>query len=69
MLGDKDKTNLPSAKASTDNLLGAKADPLEFKDSLLASFTRVQKQYIVKHLYPELNKALVHFISEATRYN
>ena len=39
------------------------------KDSLLATFTKSQKQYIIKHLYPEINKALIHFISEAKRCN
>ena len=41
----------------------------EMHDSLLKSFSRAQKEYIVKHLYPELTKALIHFISEAKRHN
>ena len=41
----------------------------EYSDTLLANFSLAQKEYIVKHLYPELVKALVHFISEAKRHN
>lgn len=41
----------------------------EYADTLLANFSLAQKEYIVKHLYPELVKALVHFISEAKRHN
>ena len=41
----------------------------EFSDSLLTSFSHAQKEYIVKHLYPEISKALLHFISEAKRHN
>ena len=39
------------------------------QDSLLAEFTEPQRDYIVDKLYPELKKALVHFISEAKRFN
>lgn len=45
------------------------AVPPEFSDSLLKSFSDAQKSYIVKNLYPEIGKALVHFISEAKRHN
>ena len=41
----------------------------EMNDTLLKSFSKAQKEYIIKHLYPELSKALVHFISEAKRRN
>ena len=37
----------------------------KLQDSLLASFSFSQKQYIIEHLYPEISKAFVHFISEA----
>lgn len=38
-------------------------------DTLLVSFSKAQKEYIIKHLYPEISKALIHFISEAKRCN
>ena len=38
------------------------------QDTLLKDFSAGQKQYIVKNLYPELSRALVHFISEAKRH-
>ena len=41
----------------------------EMKDSLLLNFSQAQKAYIIKNLYPELSRALVHFISEAKRHN
>ena len=41
----------------------------EMNDTLLKIFSKAQKEYIIKHLYPELSKALVHFISEAKRCN
>lgn len=39
------------------------------QDSILKSFSTAQKEYIIKHLYPEISKALIHFISEAKRHN
>lgn len=42
--------------------------PAEFNDTLLSTFSEAQKAYIVKNLYPEISKALVHFISEAKRH-
>ena len=36
---------------------------------MLTNFSLAQKEYIVKHLYPEIAKALIHFISEAKRHN
>ena len=41
----------------------------EMNDSLLKSFSKAQKEYIIRHIYPELSKALIHFISEAKRHN
>ena len=38
-------------------------------DTLLKSFSHAQKLYIIRHIYPELSKALIHFISEAKRHN
>ena len=38
-------------------------------DILLKSFSEAQKLYIIRHIYPELSKALIHFISEAKRHN
>ena len=62
----------PSNSLPTQALSGAVAGqalPPEFSDSLLKSFSDAQKAYIVKNLYPEIGKALVHFISEAKRHN
>ena len=39
----------------------------EMSDTLLQNFSKAQKQYIIKHIYPEIGKALIHFISEAKR--
>jgi hypothetical protein len=33
---------------------------LEFSDSLLTEFTDLQKEYIIKELYPSLKQALMH---------
>ena len=38
-------------------------------DHLLTNFSDAQKTYIIEKLYPELKKALVHFVSEAKRFN
>ena len=38
-------------------------------DYLLTNFSDAQKTYIIEKLYPELKKALVHFVSEAKRFN
>jgi len=47
----------------------ARQDLPGMSDFLLHSFSAAQKDYIIKHLYPELSKALIHFISEAKRHN
>ena len=39
------------------------------RDTLLKNFSKAQKEYIVQNLYPEISKALIHFISEAKRHN
>ena len=41
----------------------------QMQDTLLTSFSYAQKEYIIKYLYPEISKALVHFICEAKRLN
>lgn len=38
------------------------------QDHLLKQFSASQREYIIKNLYPELKKALIHFISEAKRH-
>ena len=38
-------------------------------DLLLQSFSQPQREYIIDQLYPELKKALIHFVAEATRCN
>ena len=38
-------------------------------DHILSQFSIAQKEYIVEKLYPSIEKALVHFISEAMRHN
>jgi len=38
------------------------------RDFLLQQFSAAQKEYVIKNLYPELTKALIHFISEAKRH-
>ena len=38
-----------------------------YDDFLLQNFTDAQKDYIIENLYPELTKALIHFVSEAKR--
>ena len=37
------------------------------KDSLLATFSFAEKDYIVEYLYPEIAKAFMHLIAEAKR--
>ena len=39
------------------------------KDVLLTSFNKAQKEYIIEKLYPDLGKALQHFIGEAMNQN
>ena len=68
-----------SAAANTSGNTGTEADKakqaeIELKnkkhqDTLLASFSYSQKEYIIEHLYPEVSKALVHFVGEASRLN
>ena len=41
----------------------------QLKDSILASFSVAQKEYIIENLYPDIERAFVHFISEAKRMN
>ena len=54
----------PKAQPSNEDLRSR-----QMEDTLLASFSYAQKEYIIEHLYPELSKALVHFIAEAKRLN
>ena len=64
--------NQPKFVVSEELAAQAKArmmDQPEMSDTLLKPFSEKQRQYIVKHLYPEISKALVHFISEAVRHN
>ena len=35
---------------------------------MLQNFSDAQKEYIIDNLYPELGKALIHFVSEAKRF-
>lgn len=53
---------------STEETKG-QAEDRAFHDALLESFSAKQRSYIVENLYPDLKKALVHFISEAKRHN
>ena len=39
------------------------------RDSLLDQFTITQREYIIDKIYPDLQRALVHFIAEAKRLN
>ena len=41
----------------------------EMRDVLLGNFTKAQKEYIIENLYPDLVKALQHFIGEAMSQN
>ena len=41
----------------------------QLQDSLLTSFSVAQKEYIVDNLYPDIQRAFVHFIAEAKRMN
>lgn len=59
----------PQRESKQDWGSGLEAEMPEMNDTLLKSFSKAQKEYIIKHLYPELSKALVHFISEAKRHN
>lgn len=38
-------------------------------DLILKSFSQPQKNYIIEQLYPEITKALIHFVAEAVRCN
>lgn len=58
-----------TGEASELKSAASQVELTEMKDSLLQNFSKAQKAYIVKNLYPELSRALVHFISEAKRHN
>ena len=53
------------------NLNNAEAKPVKpgSNDLLLQNFSQSQREYIIDQLYPELRKALIHFVAEATRCN
>ena len=62
------------SKQAGQDLMGASGCDQEernkqMQDSLLASFSVAQKEYIIENLYPDLSRALVHFIAEAKRLN
>lgn len=40
----------------------------EIDDQLLKGFSDVEKEFIVKNVYPILNKTLVRFVDDAKKY-
>ena len=58
-----------AGEASELKSAASQVELTEMKDSLLQNFSKAQKAYIIKNLYPELSRAQVHFISEAKRHN
>lgn len=40
----------------------------EVDDSLLKGFSDIEKQFIVKNVYPILNKTLIRFVDDAKKY-
>jgi hypothetical protein len=46
----------------------AESNRSEIEDSLLKGFSDIEKIFIVKNVYPILNKTLIRFVDDAKKY-